>query len=193
MLNKLIHGPQGFAVGVRASAAVVAGLMGISCAIMQPRPRPRQPSERSVTEGAPQNAPDRPSGLTLLRDKAYTMNLLSGVLVKLGFFFPIFYLQLFAIKHGIDENLSFYTVSLINAGGVIGRLIPSFLADRLGSYNMLIPDIFAIAAFILGMLGATNPAGIIVISLLYGIGNGAYTSVAPALLTDLSKGVDEVG
>jgi len=35
----------------------------------------------------------------------------SGVFAFLGLFFPVFYLQLDAIKHGVDKDFSFYAVS----------------------------------------------------------------------------------
>lgn len=38
MLNKLIFGPQGFALGVRATAAVITGLLAIANLMMRTRP-----------------------------------------------------------------------------------------------------------------------------------------------------------
>jgi hypothetical protein len=58
------------------------------------------------------------------------------------------------------------------SGGVVGRLAGSFLALRIGNFNVIIPVIFFAAASVLAMLVvALKPAGIIVISLLYGAMN----------------------
>lgn len=62
-------------------------------------------------------------------------------------------------------------ISFINAGGVLGRLIPNFLADRVGSFNILIPVTFLTASSILALLGSIDVGGIIFISLLYGAMN----------------------
>ncbi|KAF5378130.1 hypothetical protein D9615_007571 [Tricholomella constricta] len=184
MLNKLIFGPQGFATGVRATAAVITGLLVIANLLMRTRPP-------VLKEGDPRLM--RTPVSVLLKDVPYMTCVVSGVLLTLGIFYPIFYLQLFSIKHGIDQNLAFYIVSFINAGGFFGRLVPNFLADKVGSYNVLIPASFACAALVLAILGVRDAAGAIVVALLYGAMNGAHISVTPALLSDISSDVSEVG
>jgi len=184
MLNKLVFGRQGFAIGVRATAGVITGLMLIANLLMRTRP--------PVLRGNVSKPPRTPM-LKLFKDIPYMVCCISGVFVTLGLFYPIFYLQLFSIKHGINTNLAFYTVSFINAGGVFGRLIPNFLVDLVGSYNVNIPVTFACAAFVLALLGVHNAAGVIIVSLLYGAMNAAYISVTPALLSDISDDVHEVG
>ncbi|KAF8063586.1 major facilitator superfamily domain-containing protein [Lyophyllum atratum] len=184
MLNKLIFGRQGFALGVRATAAVITGLMTIGNLLLRTRP----PVLRA---GSPK--PKRTPITVLLRDLPYMTCVASGVLLTLGILYPIFYLQLFSIKHGIDANLAFYMISFINAGGFFGRLIPNYLADKIGSYNVLIPASFACAALVLAILGVHNAAGGIVVALLYGAMNGAHISVTPVLLSDISTHVGEVG
>ena len=64
-------------------------------------------------------------------------------------------------------------VSFINAGGLFGRLIPNYLADIFGSYNVLIPASYLCATLVFAMLGVRNAAGAIVVALLYGAMNGA--------------------
>ncbi|GLB42998.1 putative MFS general substrate transporter [Lyophyllum shimeji] len=184
MLNKLIFGPQGFALGVRATAAVITGLLAIANLLIRTRPP-------VLREGDPRLK--RTSLRVLLKDMPYMTCVASGVLLTLGIFYPIFYLQLFSVKHGIDQSLAFYIVSFLNAGGFFGRLIPNFLADKVGSYNVLIPTSFACAALVLAILGVHNAAGAIMVALLYGAMNGAHISVTPALLSDISSHVSEVG
>jgi hypothetical protein len=66
-------------------------------------------------------------------------------------------------------------------GGIAGRLIPNFLADRVGSFNVIIPVIFLGAGCVLAMLAvALNSGGIIAISLLYGAMNaGCGCNIQP--------------
>jgi len=184
MLNQLIFSSQGFALGVRSTAAVITGLLFIANLLMRTRPP-------ILREGDPRVK--RTPIMTLFKDLPYMTCIVSGVLLTLGIFYPIFYLQLFSIKHGINQNLAFYIVSFINAGGFFGRLIPNFLSDKIGSYNVLIPASFACAALVLAILGVHNAAGAIIVALLYGSMNGAHISVTPALLSDISNDVGEVG
>ncbi|KAF9458094.1 major facilitator superfamily domain-containing protein [Collybia nuda] len=184
MLNKLIHGHQGFGLGVRATAAVITGLLFIANLLVRTRPP-------TLRENDPRMR--RTPMIILFKDVPYMACIISGVLLTLGIFYPIFYLQLFSIKHGIDQNLAFYIVSFINAGGLFGRLLPNYLADHVGTYNVLIPASFACAALVLAILGIRDAVGAIIVSLLYGAMNGAHISVTPALLSDISTDITEVG
>jgi len=128
-----------------------------------------------------------------MTDVPFIFLMISGNLALLGLFYPIFYLQLFAVTHGINQNLAFYTVSLINAGGVVGRIVPNVLADFFGGYNVLIPVTLLTGVFVLALLGVTNAGGVIAVSLLYGAMNAGFISVVPALLAEISNNVGEVG
>ncbi|KAG6863467.1 hypothetical protein C0991_005583, partial [Blastosporella zonata] len=178
MLNKLIFRPQGFALGVRATAAVITGLLAIANMLMRTSYALR-PGEHRLTLR-------RVNVWALFRDVPYMTFVFSGVLLALGIFYPIFYLQLFSIKHGISQNLAFYIISFISAGGFFGRLIPNFLADKFGSYNMLIPTSFLCSFVVFAILGIRNAGGAITVALLYGAMNGA-------LLSDISTDINEVG
>lgn len=56
-----------------------------------------------------------------------------------GAYDPIFYLPVFAFtKHITSQDLSFYTISIISASSIIGRIVPAYIADRwLGYVNVL--------------------------------------------------------
>lgn len=104
-----------------------------------------------------------------------------------------FYLQLYAVDIGIKTSLAFYTVSasedsllntrsqylklpqvtILNAGGVFGRLLPNFLADHFGPYNMLIICLLICSALAFAMLAISNFSGLITFSLLYGFWSGS--------------------
>ncbi|KAG6916838.1 hypothetical protein DXG01_005137 [Tephrocybe rancida] len=234
MLNKLIFGRQGFALGVRATAAIITGLLVIANMLVRTQPRALRAGEHRLTIR-------RVNLGTLFRDVSYMTFVVSGVLLALGILYPstpnnniprftyvyleliryrtVFYLQLFSIKHaGINQNLAFYIVSFINTGGLFGRLIPNFLADRYGSYNILIPTSLLCSAVVFAILGIRDAAGAITVAIIYGAMNGARQyrlplsqcqlsglmspgvvafyidiSLTPAVLSDISTDVNEVG
>jgi MCP family monocarboxylic acid transporter-like MFS transporter 10 len=104
-------------------------------------------------------------------------------------------------------------LALLNAGSIPGRLLPPFLADRLGIYNMLIPCLVTSSILLFVIFGVTNFAGIIVVSLGFGFSSGACkyvpfrnaylsiwfvlrnvdVSLIPALLGNLSTHLGELG
>ena len=112
----------------------------------------------------------------------------------LGMYVPFFYLQSYAIEHGYtDENLGFYLLAIINAGSIFGRIVPNFLADKVGPFNMLAYTslIAALLAFI--WIGIHNAAGLIVFASMYGFFSGTFVSLPPAAIVSISPSLDVVG
>ena len=124
----------------------------------------------------------------------------------------MFYIQLDAVLHGVDANLSFYLVrthphprlphspptlpqiTALNAASIPGRLLPTFLADRFGIFNIQIFCGAAAGAVVLGMLGiGSSPAPPIVLAILYGFFSGAYVSLSSPALISLANSHTEIG
>lgn len=124
---------------------------------------------------------------------AYLWSIMGAFFTNLGAYVPLFYLQLFAADHGVDVRITTYCLAMLNAGSIVGRLLPTFLADRLGVYNMLLPAIGMCAALIFAVFGATNPAGVVLVAVLFGFASGAYISLIPSLLVSLCRNFGELG
>ncbi|KAJ7208007.1 major facilitator superfamily domain-containing protein [Mycena pura] len=191
LLNKLLF-RHGFATAVRATAALASGLMLLANLLMRPRyPKPNDPGPNPVPKASA-------SMFKILRDPPYVGVVLSGIFVMLGLFYPgcprAAVALLYAIKHGIREEVAFDTITMINVGGVLGRIVPPFVADRIGCFNVVIPATFAAAGCVLAMLvREPGTGGVVAIALLYGAVNAAYVSMTPALLAELSRDGSEVG
>lgn len=54
-------------------------------------------------------------------------------------YFPAFYIQLFARTHGLEANLSFYSLAIMNAASVFGRVLPNWAADKWGKLEVFVP------------------------------------------------------
>lgn len=79
---------------------------------------------------------------------------MKGLTAATGLFYPFFYLQLFASAHNLSQGvsraldearskltrpqISFYSLTILNAASVFGRTLPNFLADKLGPFNMIV-------------------------------------------------------
>jgi len=99
----------------------------------------------------------------------------------------------FAELHGVDSNLAFYLLSILNAASIFGRLLPNFLADKFGNYNLVICASGASSVLIFIWPVAKSKGALIVFALLYGFFSGAYVSLLPGCLTSLSSHVGEIG
>ncbi len=81
-------------------------------------------------------------------DWPYLLILAQGFIMSLGTFIPPFYIQLFSELHGIKKETSFYALAVMNVTGMLGRIIPNYLADRLGVLNVYIPCLATTGEFL---------------------------------------------
>ncbi|TGO56684.1 hypothetical protein BELL_1385g00020 [Botrytis elliptica] len=93
--------------------------------------------------------------------------------VYFGIFTPFFYIEPWALSLGFDSNFAFYTISIVNAASLFGRIIPGLLADRFGCYNIAVIASISSGLVCTCMTKATSVAGITLFSLTYGFTSGA--------------------
>lgn len=119
----------------------------------------------------------------------YILLVIWGFVASLGMYFPAFYIQLFARTHGLEANLSFYSLAIMNAASVFGRVLPNWAADRWGKLEVFLPCatiggmlielsldmvrvklmcfwLRAIGLVGFAMLGSTTPAGLVIFVIL---------------------------
>lgn len=78
----------------------------------------------------------------------------------------------------MDETLAFYLISIMNVASIAGRILPGFLADKAGAYNIQILFTLVMAISILAYwTPSTNNAAIITFGLFYGFFSGAFISL----------------
>jgi predicted MFS family arabinose efflux permease len=95
-----------------------------------------------------------------------------------GLFTPFTFLTQYAISYGMDENLAFYLISIMNVASIVGRILPGFLADKAGAFNVQFVFTFIMAISILAYwTPSSNNASIITFGLFYGFVSGAFISL----------------
>ncbi|TFK71120.1 MFS general substrate transporter [Pluteus cervinus] len=181
LLNQLSQRTT-FPNAIRATAALTGGLLLVANLIMKTQPRPSSAS-----------APAKPNFRVILLDAPYMVSIAAAFCISLGLFFPYFYLQLYAMDKGVNAELAFYVVAILNAGSVLGRLLPNFFADKLGPYNMLIPCLAISSVLAFSIFGLHSFAGIAIFAALYGFWSGSYVSLIPSLLAQLCLHPGEQG
>lgn len=139
MLNHLINSDIGFAWGVRATAFISLGCFVIGNALIFV---PRNPiSSSSMPEHSREAiTASKPP----LWDIPYVLTLVSAFLLSLGSNTPTFYVQLFAETKGVDKAFVFNSLAIMNAGSIVGRIVPSWFADKLGAINVYIPLLISV-------------------------------------------------
>jgi MFS family permease len=171
----------GFGWATRVIAFILLGTAPIPLIFMRPRvPPPRQ--KRAFLDNS------------AFTDIPFVLCGIASFFTFLGLYVPFFYIQLYSIRFNIASNdFSAYLVTLLNAGSVFGRLLPNFIADYVGSMNMLIVTTFGSAVLAYAWLGVHDLAGIIVFALLYGFFNGGVTSLPQSAIVTLTPDLSRLG
>ncbi|KAG2741994.1 MFS general substrate transporter [Suillus brevipes Sb2] len=181
MLNYLLNGTVGFARGVRASAGFVSALLLIACLSMRTRglPVPTVGYTTVVRKCS--------------REVFFILTTIGSALFQIGFFFPVFYLQLDSAKHDIDTNFSFYSLVIMNAACFIGRCTAGITAAYTGVLNFMIASTVACSAVIISMIVLSDVASVVVLGLAYGYFSGVYIALLVPLVTVFTPDLSELG
>ena len=154
----------GYGWGFRIAAFIMLPLLAIACLTI------RAPEDLSA---ANQADPD----LRVFNNPALMIFAGGLFFLFLGLFAPLFFVPSWAIEQGLDSNMAFYMLSIINAASLFGRLIPGLLADKFGAFNMMI-----VVACTMGLVAccwtkATSLAGIIVFCVAFGFSSGVILEI----------------
>lgn len=113
-----------------------------------------------------------------------------------GVYFAFFYLAKFAREAIVDpftfEN-SLNLLLITNGIGIVGRLVPNFLADRLGAVNLFIPVCAVASILVYCWISVESKGGLYAWSIFYGIFGGGIQSLFPAALSFLTTDLRKIG
>ncbi|KAF7368731.1 MFS general substrate transporter [Mycena venus] len=182
MLNHTLHSRLGFGNAVRASAGLISGLLLLACLLMRTRlPPSKQPLNLWQTL--------RKAG----HDKAYLVGTLGLAIFTTGYYYPLFYLQLNAIQHGLDPTFAFYALVIMNAASAVGRILPGILSHRVGVKAMVTVASGLGSILILAMIAMHDMASVVSIGVLYGFFAGGVATLMGPLFTVLTDDMSELG
>ncbi|KAG2359034.1 major facilitator superfamily domain-containing protein [Suillus spraguei] len=145
MLNHLLNGTVGFARGVLAVRVLELPVPTVSFIVVVRK---------------------------CFRDVLFIILTVGLTLFQIGFFFPVFYLQLDSIKHDINIDLSFYSLVIMNAASFIGRCMSGIIASYTGALNLMIASTVACSAIIISMIALSDTDSMVLLGLAYGYFSG---------------------
>ncbi|KAH9848688.1 MFS general substrate transporter, partial [Lenzites betulinus] len=166
----------GFGWAVRISAFILLACLTVSCLTIRTRlPLTGNLSFRTAID------------LGGFRDPRYTLAAIGSFLLFYGFFIPYFYIQIYADFRGVSPHIGHYLLAILNAMNIPSRILPGYIADKVGPINVFIPCAVVCSALILGLwLPAQNTAAIVSFSALYGLFSGAFVSLLPTYIATIS-------
>ncbi|KAF2766236.1 MFS general substrate transporter [Teratosphaeria nubilosa] len=169
----------GFPWAVRAMALVMLGTLLLGFALLKPRLPPRKSGP--IVD------------LAAFTDMAYSSFVVGLAFGFLAFFIPFFHSESFALNIGVDEDLSFYLLSIMNAASMFGRIVPTSLADKIGNLNIIVPCCYISGAVVLAWTSVDSQGGLSAAAVVYAFFSGSIMALPPAILTTLSPSLNQIG
>ncbi|KAI9373241.1 major facilitator superfamily domain-containing protein [Aspergillus egyptiacus] len=146
-----------------------------------------------------QRLPPRRSGplveWSAFKEIPYTFFAIGMFLNFWGLYIGFFYIGSFSREViGVSTSTSTNVLLLMNGIGILGRLIPNFMADRYtGPLNMLIPFSFATGLVAFCWAGVHDLDGVYGFSAFYGLAAAGIQSLFPATLSTLTTDLKKMG
>ncbi|RKU48816.1 hypothetical protein DL546_006685 [Coniochaeta pulveracea] len=130
--------------------------------------------------------------ITIFRDMRYLAAALGIFFLELGLFIPVTFIVSYATAHQQDATSSYILLTLLNAGSVVGRLVPGQLSDKLGRFNIIITTIALTAISILGLWlpSGDNKQVLIGFAILFGFASGSNLSLSAVCVGQLCEAKD---
>ncbi|KAL8834183.1 MAG: hypothetical protein Q9170_003884 [Blastenia crenularia] len=201
MVNQIIK-HSGFPWAMRGAAFLILGLLIYANLTVQSR-LPPSPKPWSVVEF-----------ILPFQEVPYFLVVFASFLFFFGMFLPFTFVILSAEHDGMSNYLANYLIPILNAGtfaalahglsmqicpsnlflvSIFGRTIPGYLADKTGRFNTMIATSFLSTVLVLALwLPARGNVPYILFSAFYGFSSGAFVSLAPALIAQISD-IREIG
>ncbi|MCJ1401854.1 hypothetical protein MMC11_005071 [Xylographa trunciseda] len=112
----------------------------------------------------------------------------------MGIYIVFFYVQLYALLEcGMTPELASYLLAIVNSASIFGRLIPGYLADKIGPLNIFIPFALVTAVLTFCWIAIRTVAGLLVFCVLYGFFSGTFVSLPGPMGASLSPNVKTIG
>ncbi|CAG8026500.1 unnamed protein product [Penicillium olsonii] len=186
MLSRLL--PRiGFGWSLRISAFIILALLVIANMTVRSRIAP-VPRKVTLTDY-----------IGPFSEVPFVLLMLASCCGFFAMFVPINYVILEAQEDGVNREIAGYLLTILNAASLPGRILPGYLGDKLGRFNVMIAmcSLSALVILVLWLPGTLLAPGseaiYIVFSLLYGFASGAFVGMVPALLGQISPDVTKIG
>lgn len=171
----------GFPWTVRAMGFICVGCLCGCFWVIKPRTKPRGMRGALVEWSA-------------FKEQEYSFFVGGSFLCFLGLYFAFYYLASFSRDIiGLQYIDSLNILLVLNGVGVFGRLIPNYIADRVGPINVFIPFAGAAGICVLCWMAVESEPGLYVWAVFYGAAAGGIQSLFPAGLTSLTTDLRKAG
>lgn len=176
MLNKLFS-QVGYGWSIRVLAFITLGLAIICCLTLESRHVPRKVDWKEAL-----------IDVKSLKHPEFGCCTFGVFLVEWAVFVPIIYMVSYAKAQGLGDDYSSQLLCFLNVGSVVGRILPGYIADHYGVYNVMITtaSVTGILCLALWIPGGQSKAGLTAFAVLDGVWSGSTISITPVCVGAIS-------
>lgn len=123
----------------------------------------------------------------VLKEWQFNFLVLANVFGYFSLFPCLFYLDLYIkMLPGISTKLKEFNIPILNAASVVGRILPGYLGDKIGTLNSLIPFLVLTGVLQLALwIPMRSDAAVACFCVFTGISSGVIVSMFPACVGQL--------
>ncbi|CAG1977287.1 unnamed protein product [Fusarium graminearum] len=167
----------------RSMALLLLVLLAFSNLVLRPGPKSGGPKQR-------RQLLDK----TAFTDWPYVLFVLGCFSVFLGMYTPFVYVQSYALDNNIaSANLAGNLLAILNSSSIFGRILPAFLAQRLGPMNTIIGAAVLLATTSLCLISANTTARLLVAVISQGFFTGSFFALQPTIFVRLTSYARRIG
>lgn len=132
--------------------------------------------------------------LSAFRDRKYLIYCVASLFSNMAFFIPSYFVQSYALSHGMRGlELASYLLPIMNSSSIPGRLVSSFVADKIGSLDTYIVVCTLSGATVLYWISVTNVPGNVSFAVLWGLFSGGFVALGNVVLTGITPDLTRLG
>ncbi|KAF6801057.1 MFS monocarboxylate, partial [Colletotrichum musicola] len=112
--------------------------------------------------------------------------------MEYGVLIPLTYIISFAASRGHDARAGYLLPILLNAGSVVGRAAPGFVADRIGRFNTIVLTVglCMVSVFAIWLPAGGSWSALLAFAFIFGFASGGNVSLIPACIGQLCDSRD---
>ncbi|EDR10193.1 uncharacterized protein LACBIDRAFT_318340 [Laccaria bicolor S238N-H82] len=124
--------------------------------------------------------------LMYFKERYYALVMGATFIALLTMYFPASYMEDYVVLHDVNPHLAFYALAITHIASLMGRIVMGLLADKYGSFTLLIPTTVILAASLCVVVSVQSVKAIVIVSTFYGFSSGAWLSLLISELASLA-------
>lgn len=123
-----------------------------------------------------------------LKDSKFGLLVIGVLFGESALLSVVTYIGTYAVTFGFTESESYILLTVFNAAGIFGRLLPGYLSDKIGHFNVMIMMLFGstISILVLWLPFGDNRVCLYIFTTIFGFTSSLILSLTPVCLRQIS-------